>query len=312
VSNGGRHMSMRNENGPRLFRGVTFGVVLAVIALLCAVHAPMGRVAAAPATRVAPARPMAGAPQANLRFSHKTHHAQGVECARCHIPAPKEEPSGMPAGWRPLRPSRVVPGVTPRTTAPVVEQQKGAAGTFGRPAEARCLSCHFKTRAKADCNLCHLGTPGHTNRTRTRVRSEVTFPHPKHERTDCLECHPQVTDWENLDGVMQQTSMESCLRCHDGRQAKKTCVLCHSPTPYPRDHTRNYEVKHGIAYRADPRRCRMCHDDSSCVACHSRRPRSHTLAWTARRHGMVARTQPDKCTACHLDRSVCRRCHPNQ
>lgn len=140
----------------------------------------------------------------------------------------------------------------------------------------------------------------------------AVFPHDKHSKEDCLACHPKVTDWENLDGTMQDTSMKGCLSCHNGLKAKKNCTMCHQKTPRPKDHTRNYERKHGIAYRSDPQSCRACHEDSSCLACHATRPRDHTLAWVSRRHGFSALSNPDRCAACHGDKNVCRRCHPNR
>ena len=247
----------------------------------------------------------AGSTESDLRFSHKTHFGQGTKCEQCHFEEPENVPA-VPSGWQPLRPSRIVTPGKEIVVGPHTDK-----GSFGRPPEKSCLQCHFKKRNKRECSLCHLETPGPTHRLRKRVRFETGFPHEKHKAYDCLHCHANVTDWSTLNGVMQDTSMEGCLKCHNGLKAKRGCVLCHNPTPHPRDHVRNYERKHGIAYRADPQRCRMCHEDSSCVACHSRKPRDHTLAWISRRHGFAVRNNPDRCRACHSDPFVCLRCHPD-
>ena len=248
--------------------------------------------------------------QANLRFSHKTHDKNSVSCATCHVDrevsAPESAP-GMPAGWQPLRRTPIVDSAA----GSVLSQKPEVDDTFGRPGEKRCLECHFKTREKADCGLCHLEKPGHTERERHRLKDVFKFSHQKHAQFECSRCHQGITNWENLDGHYIAGRMTDCLECHDGLNTPKNCVMCHSPTPRPEDHTRNYEKKHGMAYRSDPRRCSMCHEDSSCLDCHSRKPRDHTLAWVKRRHGLAAQTNPQKCQACHADKQVCRRCHEN-
>lgn len=249
--------------------------------------------------------------QANLRFSHKTHDANSVDCARCHINREgysEPVPSGLPPGWQPLRKRPIVASGTDL----IFSQNNEIDDTFGRPGEKRCLQCHFKTREKSDCALCHLETPGETIRDRQRLKEGFVFSHKKHEKFECSRCHEAITSWETLDGHMINSRMEDCLECHDGNEVKKDCVMCHNPTPRPADHTRNFEKKHGVAYRADPQHCRMCHEESSCIECHSQKPRSHTLAWVRHRHGIAARTNPQKCRACHSDPWVCSRCHSEE
>ncbi|HEY9069956.1 MAG TPA: hypothetical protein VIV61_06840 [Candidatus Ozemobacteraceae bacterium] len=252
--------------------------------------------------------------KASLRFSHKTHGEQRIRCERCHrVVEGAALPDDVPSGFAPLRPSRIVPGAPPPAVAspPAIPEPAADSPTFGRPPEKVCLTCHFAARQKSDCGLCHLGKPARTERDRERIGHGVTFSHTAHAAHDCIACHPLVEGWDSLDGSHCSTTMESCLVCHDGLRAKKNCTMCHSPTPRPADHVRNFERKHGTAYRTDPDRCRLCHTESSCVACHSRRPSDHTLAWVSRRHGLSAQTNPDKCAACHSDKSVCRRCHPD-
>jgi len=183
------------------------------------------------------------------------------------------------------------------------------APTFGRPSEKTCMQCHFRKRRNKECGLCHLEAPGPTDRERVRLPKRTRFPHEVHVKTDCLDCHTKINDWETLDGKMQDSSMAGCLACHNGVKAKKSCTMCHDPVPRPLDHVRNYENKHGLAFRDDPRSCRACHEDSSCVACHTLKPRSHSLAWVSRRHGLTAMSDPDSCKACHTDPHICLRCH---
>ncbi|MBU1109110.1 MAG: hypothetical protein KKB51_20705 [Candidatus Riflebacteria bacterium] len=246
-----------------------------------------------------------------MRFSHKTHDKNSVSCVTCHVDREISETAtmpGLPAGWQPLRNTPIVDPAAGSVTT----QKQGMDDTFARPGEKRCLECHFKTREKADCGLCHLEKPANTERARQRLKKEFKFNHKKHEKFECSRCHPGITNWENLDGHYIEGRMENCLECHKGQETPKNCVMCHNPTPRPADHTRNYEKKHGMAYRFDPNGCSMCHEDSSCLDCHSRKPRDHTLAWVKRRHGISAQTNPQKCQACHSDPYVCKRCHDNR
>ena len=87
---------------------------------------------------------------ANLRFSHKTHDQNNVDCARCHINregSQNEHKSSLPSGWQPLRKS----GIVATGVSMIFTQHDDINDTFGRPGEKRCLECHFKTREKADC-----------------------------------------------------------------------------------------------------------------------------------------------------------------
>lgn len=285
----------------------------------------------------------------SLRFSHRTHYDHAVACERCHVVGPDPLAAlPLPGGWLPLEPSRIIhgpnitiegdagkaggptsgtvsgstPGSTSGTVSVLVSTSASAsaststtpspgtlAPTFGRPPEKTCMQCHFRTRRHKDCGLCHLGPPGPTERDRSRLPPPMRFPHEAHAKSDCLDCHPKVSDWETLDGKMQDSSMAGCLACHNGVKVKKTCVLCHDPTPRPKDHVRNFENKHGLIYRMNPGNCRTCHEDSNCVSCHSQKPRSHTLAWVSRRHGLTAMSNPDSCKACHTDPHICLRCH---
>lgn len=244
---------------------------------------------------------------ANLRFSHKTHEKNSVSCAVCHVDregATADMPT-LPPGWQPLRKTPVIASSAGMLHHPQVDD------SFGRPGEKRCLECHFKTREKSDCGLCHYEKPGYTERERNRLGDQYVFSHARHRQFDCSRCHPGITSWENLDGNYIKGKMKDCLECHNGNEAPKNCIMCHSPTPRPADHTRNYEKKHGVAYRAEPHRCQTCHEDSSCLDCHSRKPKDHTLAWIRHRHGLAAKTNPQKCQACHSDPWVCKRCHDN-
>lgn len=245
-------------------------------------------------------------PEANLRFSHKTHALNNVDCIQCHFDnrtnTQQEESTKIPEGWKPLR-------QTPAVASKPYAMQSGFEGTFGRPAEKTCLQCHYGSREQSDCALCHYETPGPTTRTRKRLDDLFVFSHEVHENFDCTKCHKGITNWKHLDGHYIQGKMKDCLECHDHIKAPQNCLMCHSPTPRPADHTRSFRERHGTPYRANPQSCYTCHETSSCMDCHSRKPRSHTLSWVRHRHGISAQTNPQRCQACHSDRWVCQRCH---
>lgn len=248
--------------------------------------------------------------EANLRFSHKTHELNSVNCSRCHVfdeSKTQDKGYGLPPGWQPLRQTNIIR----QNNKSMRNPEKDISHSFGRPPEEVCLQCHFGSREESNCALCHLDNPGETIRERKRLGEVYNFSHEDHENYECTRCHPGITGWETLDGHRINSRMEDCLVCHNGDEIEKDCLMCHNPTPRPADHTRNYIKKHGIVYRADPRQCNMCHEQSSCIECHSRKPRNHTLAWVRHRHGIAARTNPQKCRACHSDPWVCARCHDN-
>ncbi|MFZ2958229.1 MAG: hypothetical protein WA705_15175 [Candidatus Ozemobacteraceae bacterium] len=303
----------------KVFLGLCF-VLLSLFAILVA-----GDIVYAASSPDSSGRKTAGSSndgvlKSNLRFSHKSHADARIRCEACHRTS--EPPAEATDGWAPLKTSRITSlpvGVIEETasttesasgTSESVSGMSSSANPFGRPPEKLCLRCHYHRKSKSDCGLCHLGKPLPTQRERARVSHGATFKHDQHAKVDCIECHVRTEKWETLDGSMVKTTMASCCECHTGVKIKKTCTLCHEKTPRPDDHGRNYERKHGIAWRSEPQSCRPCHEDSSCLACHAKRPRDHSMAWTARRHGISAQADPDRCAVCHSTKDVCRRCHP--
>lgn len=145
------------------------------------------------------------------------------------------------------------------------------------PGEKRCLECHFKTREKATVVFVVISRNPARQCAPANVSGKISFFPIKNMRNLNAAVANAVSPngkprWahdQRADGRLPGLSQRQ--RCPEN------CVMCHNQTPYPADHTGNYEKKHGLAYRSDPQRCRMCHEDSSCVECHSRKPKTIPL-----------------------------------
>ena len=67
--------------------------------------------------------------------------------------------------------------------------------------------------------------------------------------------------------------METCLKCHDGKQAKNACVTCHTRKAAPANHrAKDWDIIHPtMQAKMD---CAKCHGwtEKWCAECHTRRP----------------------------------------
>ena len=110
-----------------------------------------------------------------------------------------------------------------------------------------CATCHVKpaaasTPTMSNCKACHqLSAPAATSAgavTQSVWSVARNFAHTSHGRDPqksgaapaCTECHAGVARATTLRSVAAPT-MQSCDRCHNGREAFKTtgfdCVRCH-------------------------------------------------------------------------------------
>jgi len=112
--------------------------------------------------------------------------------------------------------------------------------------DLRCLQCHGDIREKETLDY-----------------HSLTVTHQKHlaRGYHCTACHTNVVHGGNA--LWKNTpSMDTCFKCHDGKQARNNCSLCHKelgeikPALYNPDwiqaHKRNIEDT-GLD------RCRTCH-----------------------------------------------------
>lgn len=198
----------------------------------------------------------------------------------------------------------------------------------GETAPKTCSTCHTAPhKATGECSACHTAKdwkatmalsasmPADACRTCHPKPKDVTlknaaFSHGAHKTTACLACHNNQAHPGKTNTT--PVSMASCLTCHDGRAAAKTCATCH-------------QAKH-----ADFGECGLCHTEKNwtpvSAAEAARRGFDHPLALSGRHAalkcadchktiatGKAAPALPTKCSGCHGDKhgglTDCTRCH---
>ncbi|MFT7582259.1 MAG: hypothetical protein ACI9MR_003941, partial [Myxococcota bacterium] len=256
-----------------------------------------------------------------LRFSHKLHVAQEMDCTDCH--------------------SSVVKSVRSQDV--------------NLPPEAVCLDCHDveegMTEAGGDppakCSTCHPGfVPTWKAGADKTDTSQVTihpaavvipapnlkFNHRVHvaKGVKCETCHGDMSqvDLATRDTVLPL--METCIGCHDGKQAPDECGTCHltlpdgrmktdfhgkklAPAGWYRDdaHDSDWLYNHRKAAQQGDGYCESCHTPKECVDCHNgvKKPlKVHPNDWILQ-HPISARKNTPDCQSCHRTQTFCVDCH---
>ena len=143
------------------------------------------------------------------------------------------------------------------------------------------------------------------------------FSHQAHATRgeECSACHAS-TEQDDGSGEAFTFSMDACSQCHTQRQVANDCEQCHTrirADAPPPNHGASWKRTHGRAVRActgaTAERCELCHQESSCEACHmAETPDNHSDFFRRRGHGIVASMERQTCSACHTPDS-CNRCH---
>jgi hypothetical protein len=168
-----------------------------------------------------------------------------------------------------------------------------------------------------------------------------SFPHARHERLGCLECHR--TGGEH--GQLRFERPTGCFACHHRSPTTATCVTCHRASDYgaPKPVTVTITVPRQppnartIGFRHEvhaSRSCVECHTTPvtlapapatrTCTNCHEHHHAAgrrcvscHTIAEPKAAHPTVEVTH-QRCDACHTarivdrltpTRSLCSTCH---
>lgn len=210
--------------------------------------------------------------------SWSTSAHASVPCRRCHVsPKPLDQAKYAATMLGEFYLSAVLPSRQP--------------ALFKKPTNQACLSCHIDLRTvspSGDLNIPH--------------RAHVTVL-----KMRCVQCHNFLVHRTNPQGK-HTPAMAGCLRCHNGRTAKKDCSACHTNKVKPLSHrTDDWLVVH--ADQKDLSECIKCHKwstDQWCSHCHAQRPASHGSDWRAKHPAQVAKHR--NCEACHVA-SFCIRCH---
>jgi c(7)-type cytochrome triheme protein len=206
------------------------------------------------------------------------------------------------------------------------------------PAESVCAECHTIDRSKASdaaCGTCHLGFDAKSGAVQRADLGlpRLKFSHKRHlaRGTLCKTCHGDLL----AGGVALATrdhlpTMETCLGCHDGREASSQCTTCHLTevggivrTRYPEGELRpgaemqgavhdvNFRTTHRFAAQNNQRLCASCHKKEFCVDCHDgvMKPMDFHAGDYVRLHAIDARRNQPDCSTCHRQQSFCVGCH---
>jgi hypothetical protein len=195
--------------------------------------------------------PVYGPRGGGIRFSHLLH--EHAACEACHpVAGNQDRPVALSLGAH-----RACQGCHPEADE-------------GRPASAACQRCHGAEGPKRP----------------ERVAATLKFSHRVHAQTSesCLTCH--VPEQESTRAGVLPLAVR-CERCHATLVESGRCDACHpadasgrlilegaSGRLIPRgghggdDHGAGWVKDHGRVARGRERRCRVCHDERSCDACH--------------------------------------------
>jgi hypothetical protein len=142
-------------------------------------------------------KPAAAAPPQPIAFNHKQHiQAAKMSCNDCHEP-------------------------------------RGNGSTLAMPQPAKCMTCHTSI-ATDKPDIQRLAEAARNEDpiiwTRVyRVPSFVTFSHKTHTSagSKCEECHGPVAERTTI-ALEKDTSMGTCIACHQAKGAPATCDTCHA------------------------------------------------------------------------------------
>jgi len=252
-----------------------------------------------------------------LRFSHKLHLEQGMDCMDCHA----------------------------SVTGSIRSQD------VNLPQEADCLICHDVTAPDewppSSCSTCHPGyepewLPDADRSDTSQVKVHppaIHFPPPNlkfnhkihiDKGIGCATCHGDMTEVDLATRENSLPVMGTCISCHDGQEVPNACSTCHLTQPdgrlqtliagehlvpagwYHNDaHDDDWLYTHRLAAGLGDGYCETCHTQQECVDCHSgvQKPlRVHPNNWILQHASAARRNTPD-CQSCHRTQTYCVDCH---
>lgn len=219
--------------------------------------------------------------QFHMRFSHAKHVTeQGMACSDCHG-----------------------------------ELQHGA---FAAPGHEQCMACHEETDAaehtQQTCGMCHLVQAEEYAAAKVAAATPTrgTFVHTEALADRCAECHGSLLD-ESAETIRPMTRADVVAmreKAHAVRGAD--CRACHvdlDRDTVPPNHRQDWVQRHGAEARDPQAACLVCHEQSTCTACHqTEQPRSHTNLFRTQTHGVEASWDRERCMVCHKE-AACANCH---
>lgn len=173
-----------------------FLLTLAVLmASTAAVQAQGAAAPAKPAASDATSASIPPAPAQPIAFNHKQHMQDAkMSCNDCHEP-------------------------------------RGNGSALAMPQPATCMHCH-NTIATDNPDIKRVAEAAKNEDPIQwvrvyRVPSFVTFSHKTHSGASCEQCHGPVAERTAI-ALEKDTSMGTCIACHQAKGAPSTCDTCHA------------------------------------------------------------------------------------
>lgn len=257
-----------------------------------------------------PGGPIYPAQDIRVRFSHRVHLAEGMQCGQCHTRITSSK-------------------VSAQNDLPTGEACDGCHGdqhpqTALTADDRHCADCHTHVRDQKVTATSQLDPPN------------LKFSHAAHldRGADCASCHGDFST-VGLATIRHLPTEATCLSCHDGKQASQRCTTCHASgsdgrllttigddpvadeliprgsSAWGADHDLAFVQDHAGIAKANPELCATCHDESSCQDCHAGpiRPLRLHAADYLNGHAVDARAATQDCSSCHSLQVECRGCH---
>jgi len=219
--------------------------------------------------------------------AHGAAASESIEtCANCHAQASCQSCHGrdasIVAAALPSPPSGGPQGVLIAAARPPFHtsdwvRQHGTAGTTGLP---NCAACHTQSY----CLDCHDGPDKNTFHPDNFVLQHGAEAYA--ERTECASCH---------------STEVFCRTCHTSSGAG---VSASSGNAF-HDAQPDWLIVHGRAARQGMEECTTCHQQTSCLRCHSAR-----AGWRINPHGpdfdaeRIAKRSTESCSICHTSGQI--------
>lgn len=255
-----------------------------------------------------PGGPIYPAQDIRVRFSHRVHLSEGMQCVQCHT----------------------------RITSSKVSAQNDL------PTGEACDGCHGDQHPQTaetsrHCADCHT----HVQEQRVTATSSISAPtlefsHAAHlaRGAACSDCHGDFSE-VGLATIRHLPREADCMSCHDGKQASQRCSTCHpsgsdgrlltaigddpvadaliprGSSAWGAEHDLAFVQDHAGVAKSNPELCATCHDESSCQDCHAGpiRPLRLHAADYVNGHAVDARAATQDCSSCHSLQVDCRGCH---
>lgn len=225
-------------------------------------------------------------------FPHAPHLEQEIECDACH----SIEPEGI-----------TMPTLETCTMCHDIEEDE---------AYNRCSECHDKVNFHL-MNDDLERVVSHKEQFADQIPDSIKELNYKHgefweDSSECLLCHGNLTNAQgsSTDNI---PTMEVAMAAHKEKGFSIDCQACHSEMNMlnpPSSHNSSWDRIHGqTAIIQGKQDCLMCHQESTCDACHSlEKPRNHTSLFRHQTHGVLASFDRGKCMTCHRS-DECTVCH---